>query len=106
MSTELQDIVTSTGDISVLDRTGGTITFTLDDDLGDDVDISSWDLWFEIGTIQIALTPDGTDQLIVISPEDIEIIAAERANRFALINKTDDQHVLLWEGNFFIRSVN
>lgn len=101
MAIEVTDLVTPEGDINVLDRVGGRINVTLQG-----IDISSWDLWFESGTVSIDLTVDGTGQYFILTPAHLETIIDDKTTRFAVINKTPTPDEVLWEGYIFIRSVD
>lgn len=105
MAIEIVDLITPDGDISVLDRTGGRVNVTLKDNTGP-IDISGWNIWFESATVSVQLTPDGTSQYFILTPEHVETLIDDKATRFAVINRTPDPDEALWEGFIFIRSVD
>lgn len=105
MAIELDDLITPEGDINVLDRTGGRINVTITED-GEQVDLSTWDLYFESGDVSIALVADGFSQYFILTPEHLESLSLSQTTRFAVIDKTTAVHSPIWEGFIFIRSVD
>lgn len=106
MATELEDLVTTEGNISMLDRVGGKITVTVTDSVGAAVNLASTSIYFEIGTVSINLIGPTNARYFVVTPANIDTIVAQKANRYVVVDKATDPDKIYWEGFFFVRSVS